>query len=326
MCHPPATKLYDQLLTKLRHRKTKISHDPNNTNWSRSTSGFGHKILSSQGWTPGSFLGARNAAHADMFTAASASHIRVIVKDDTLGLGARSKRDPLDEPTGLDAFKGLLGRLNGKSDVELQADQRKRDDVKLARYAANKWQAVRFISGGLLAQEKDNESSSISKESQNLPAEAQVEERKETISTSGDHVNECENNKAHAVGQSEDSKSRERKYKNNKDKKPGKEKKEKGDKRAKKEKKERKRKRADNQEGTDSSSSQEQSFEVDASASNQQNQPSSAAGPPVKARRPLGRHMIRGRHIAQKKKALMDEKSLNEVCFAHVIMDSSSGD
>ncbi|KAL4993670.1 hypothetical protein BDV10DRAFT_178613, partial [Aspergillus recurvatus] len=136
-------------------KKTKISHDPNNTNWSRSTSGFGHKILSSQGWTPGSFLGARNAAHADMFTAASASHIRVIVKDDTLGLGARSKRDLLDEPTGLDAFKGLLGRLNGKSDAELQADQRKRDDVKLARYAATKWQAVRFISGGLLAQEKD---------------------------------------------------------------------------------------------------------------------------------------------------------------------------
>lgn len=313
------------------HRKTKISHDPNNTNWTRSTSGFGHKILSSQGWTPGSFLGARNAAHADMFTAASASHIRVIVKDDTLGLGARSKRDPLDEPTGLDAFKGLLGRLNGKSDTELQADQRKRDDVKLARYAATKWQAVRFISGGLLAQEKDNESSSISKETQNSPADAQAEERKETISTSGDHVNECVDNKTPTIAHSEDSKSRERKYKNNKDRKSAKEKKEKREKREKKdksekkEKKERKRKRADIQEGTDSSSSREQSFEINVSTSKEQAQPSSDAGSSVKERRPLGRHMIRGRHIAQKRKALMDEKSLNEVCFVHVIMDSSSG-
>ncbi|OOF93660.1 hypothetical protein ASPCADRAFT_208964, partial [Aspergillus carbonarius ITEM 5010] len=135
-------------------KKIKISHDPNNTNWSRSTSGFGHKILSSQGWTPGSFLGARNAAHAEMFTAASASHIKVVLKDDTLGLGARPKRDPLDEPTGLDAFKGLLGRLNGKSDADLQIEQQKRDNAKLARYAASKWQTVTFISGGLLAQEK----------------------------------------------------------------------------------------------------------------------------------------------------------------------------
>ncbi|OJJ05357.1 hypothetical protein ASPVEDRAFT_86710 [Aspergillus versicolor CBS 583.65] len=300
-------------------KKTKISHDPNNTNWSRSTSGFGHKILSSQGWTPGSFLGARNAAHADMFTAASASHIRVIVKDDTLGLGARSKRDPLDEPTGLDAFKGLLGRLNGKSDVELQADQRKRDDVKLARYAATKWQAVRFISGGLLAQEKDNEATSISKETQNLPADAQAEERKETVSTNGDHVNECVNNKAPAIDHSEVSGLRERKHKNNKGRKSAKEKREKLEKRQKKERSEkkektgRKRKHTDNQEGTDSSPSQEQSFELDISTSNEQDQPSSDAGPSVKERRPLGRHMIRGRHIAQKRKALMDEKSLNEI-------------
>ncbi|KAF7183215.1 hypothetical protein CNMCM7691_003128 [Aspergillus felis] len=147
-------------------KKTKISHDPNNTSWSRSTDGFGHRILKAQGWSPGSFLGARNATHSDLFTTASASHIRVVLKDDTLGLGARPKRDLLDEPTGLDAFKGLLGRLNGKSDTQLEAEQQKRNDAKLARYAATKWQTVRFVSGGLLVQEKDNATASPA--SQNL--------------------------------------------------------------------------------------------------------------------------------------------------------------
>ncbi|KAL4933597.1 telomerase inhibitor/ribosome biogenesis protein PXR1 [Aspergillus undulatus] len=274
-------------------KRTKISHDPNNTNWTRSTSGFGHKILSSQGWTPGSFLGARNAAHADMFTAASASHIRVTVKDDTLGLGARSKRDPLDEPTGLDAFKGLLGRLNGRSDAELQADQRKRDDVKLARYAATKWQAVRFISGGLLAQEKDD-----SREAQSLPASKQSKHpsvseakvAKDTSSTDSD--------------QSESSKTRE-----------GRDRKHKKDKKEKKEKKEKKRKRAEQQEELDGSSSRENPLECETDGA-EQDRPTSNLGPAVRTHRPLGRQMIRGRHIAQKRKAVMDEKSLNEVCLS----------
>ncbi|KAL5047488.1 hypothetical protein BDW71DRAFT_180238 [Aspergillus fruticulosus] len=269
-------------------KKTKISHDPNNTNWSRSTSGFGHKILSSQGWTPGSFLGARNAAHADMFTAASASHIRVIVKDDTLGLGARSKRDLLDEPTGLDAFKGLLGRLNGKSDAELQADQRKREDVKLARYAATKWQAVRFISGGLLTQEKD--------ESKEAPKRTSMTGAKDTNPANGN----CADNETGAVDVSEVSKPNDRRDRDNRDKnqkekerKDRRDKKDKKDKQEKKEKKEKKRKRAEQQEDSDNSLP--------------------APSDSVKERRPPGRHMIRGRHIAQKRKALMDEKSLNEI-------------
>ncbi|KAL4946907.1 hypothetical protein BDV06DRAFT_181865 [Aspergillus oleicola] len=291
-------------------KKTKISHDPNNTNWSRSTSGFGHKILSSQGWTPGSFLGARNAAHADMFTAASASHIRVIVKDDTLGLGARSKRDPLDEPTGLDAFKGLLGRLNGKSDTELQADQKKRDDVKLARYAATKWQAVRFISGGLLAQEKDE-----SNKAQTLPA------AKESTRSSDNNTNGSKFVNSIDTDQSESSKTQDEKHKN-KIKKEKKEKKEKKTKKEKKEKREKKRKRAEHQEDLDDSS-KEQSPGHDANASKEIDRSTSDSGTSAKTRQPLGRNMIRGRYIAQKRKAVMDEKSLNEVCCRRVALKST---
>src|ERR1700712_2746618 len=99
--------------------------------------------MSSQGWTPGSLLGAKDAAHTDMLTAASASHIKVTLKDDTLGLGARLGRQ--GEQTGLDAFKGLLGRLNGKSDEELKKDERKLEVVRLARYCSLKFPEVRFV-------------------------------------------------------------------------------------------------------------------------------------------------------------------------------------
>ncbi|KAL4886373.1 hypothetical protein BJY04DRAFT_179039, partial [Aspergillus karnatakaensis] len=272
-------------------KKIKISHDPNNTNWSRSTSGFGHKILSSQGWTPGSFLGARNAAHAEMFTSASASHIRVIVKDDTLGLGARSKRDLLDEPTGLDAFKGLLGRLNGKSDTELQADQKKREDVKLARYAATKWNAVRFISGGLLAQEKDDSSVSttqkLSTDDKNSTLPASERALRETTFSADEDGTE---------GRSTALLSREQREKNGK----GKDKKSKKDKKEKKEKKEmkekekkdkKKRKYTEQEEGS-GSSSQEQSSEYGAKHIGKKQPPSDALS--SRERRPLGRHMIRG--------------------------------
>ncbi|KAJ0416674.1 hypothetical protein BJY00DRAFT_291213 [Aspergillus carlsbadensis] len=280
-------------------KRTKISHDPNNTNWSRSTTGFGHKILSSQGWTPGAFLGARNAAHADMFTAASASHIRVIMKDDTLGLGARSKRDALDEPTGLDAFKGLLGRLNGKSDVELQADQRKRDDVKLARYAANKWHTVRFVSAGLLTQDKYEESQKPLADTKTSPLCTSKEDgdRKQSASEETGTSTETEGSKSRKRG-------------DKKSKKEKKDKMEKNDRKERREKRDKKRKRAERGEGAESSQ-EPSSIEHDIGA----NETGLALKAQGSARecRPLGRHMIRGRHIAQKRKALMDEKSLNEI-------------
>jgi Pin2-interacting protein X1 len=76
------------LLTSVASR-SKISNDPQNTTWANNTERFGHKILTSQGWTPGASLGATDAAHKAHYTAASHSHIRVFLKDDNLGLGAK---------------------------------------------------------------------------------------------------------------------------------------------------------------------------------------------------------------------------------------------
>ncbi|MCJ1243922.1 telomerase inhibitor [Trapelia coarctata] len=132
-------------------KRSKISHDPNNTTWSRSTTNYGHKLLLSQGWTPGSYLGAVNASHAHLHSDASASHIRVAIKDDNLGLGAkRGSGQGAGECTGLDVFQGLLGRLNGKSEAVLEKEQKSRDDLKQALYTERRFGALRFVSGGVL--------------------------------------------------------------------------------------------------------------------------------------------------------------------------------
>lgn len=231
-----------------------------------------------------------------MFTAGSASHIRVSVKDDTLGLGARPRRDALDEPTGLDAFKGLLGRLNGKSDTQLEEDQRKRDDVKLARYAATKYQVVRFISGGLLTQEKLDP----------LPPKAPKTEnqRVDGSNESADERNH-ETNIDCNVDDSQDVSSKKSKKKSSRSKRTDEDSKS----QRKREKKAKKRKHSEESDGLDS---KPQPKTVDEPETNITTVSSTAIAS-SKERRPLGRNAIRGRHIAQKKKALLDDKSLNEV-------------
>ncbi|KAK4128956.1 hypothetical protein N657DRAFT_629957 [Parathielavia appendiculata] len=128
--------------------KRKLGNDPNNTKWSRNTDSFGHKILRAQGWQPGDYLGAKDVAHAEWHTEANSAHIRVVLKDDTLGLGA--KRNNGDECTGLDAFQHLLGRLNGKSDDTLETERKAREDLKRSLYVEKKFGTIRFVKGGWL--------------------------------------------------------------------------------------------------------------------------------------------------------------------------------
>ncbi|KAI9654116.1 MAG: telomerase inhibitor, partial [Trizodia sp. TS-e1964] len=136
-------------------KRFKLSHDPNNTNWSRSTTNFGHKILTSQGWTPGDYLGPKDAPHAKYYTAANSSHIRISIKDDNLGLGAKKgSGQAIDECTGLDAFQGLLGRLNGKSDSDLEMEANSRSELKRKTFIERRWGVKGFISAGFLVGDK----------------------------------------------------------------------------------------------------------------------------------------------------------------------------
>ncbi|KAH8665185.1 hypothetical protein BGZ60DRAFT_410923, partial [Tricladium varicosporioides] len=135
--------------------KIKLSNDPNNTAWTNNTNSFGHRIMKSQGWQPGQYLGAKDAPHAEFHTAANASHIRVSIKDDNLGLGAKvGSGVGHGECTGLDAFKNILGRLNGKDEAEIAKEQQSRDDLKRAIYTERRWGSIRFVPGGFLIGDK----------------------------------------------------------------------------------------------------------------------------------------------------------------------------
>ncbi|KAL3417826.1 G-patch domain-containing protein [Phlyctema vagabunda] len=139
-------------------KQNKISSDPNNTKWTRDATSFGHKIMTSQGWTPGELLGAQDAAHAEFHTAANASHIRVVLKDDNLGLGAKIGSGlGTGECTGLDVFQTLLGRLNGRDEEEMEKEQKSREDLKRAIYTEQKWGSIRFVRGGFLIGDKIQE-------------------------------------------------------------------------------------------------------------------------------------------------------------------------
>lgn len=280
-------------------RKIKISHDPNNTTWARSTNGFGHKILTSHGWTPGSFLGAHNAAHADTFTVASASHIKVTLKDDTLGLGARPRGLADGEPTGLDAFQGLLGRLNGKNDSQLEEEQRKRDDVKLAIYAQRKWQGLSFISGGFLVQDKEQ----TAKRTKDAPDVQKGKRLEENDDSDDEIVTSRRDNQLTAKPPSSE-------LKINEDTPPKSPKTTSIKKRKEKSKKRKKLLSGASGQVSDDGDSRK-SFNSKSSTSGEM--PSSQRVTKSKEQRPIGRHVIRGRHIRQKKQALMDDRSLNEV-------------
>ncbi|KAG9245671.1 protein PXR1 [Calycina marina] len=189
--------------------RIKLSQDPNNTRWHGNKEGFGHKIMSSQGWKEGQYLGAVDASHSEHYTAANASHIRVTIKDDNLGLGAKiGSGVGAGECTGLDAFKNILGRLNGKDEDAVEQEQRSRDELRRAIYTERKWGSTRFVRGGFLIGDKiqdliDGEaerikeldlselstsSDSSSSESDSEPTPAEISKKKRKHDSADDEV------------------------------------------------------------------------------------------------------------------------------------------
>lgn len=112
--------------------------------------------MSQQGWQPGQFLGAENANHSDHYTAANASHIRIALREDNLGLGAKVGGNKA-ETFGLSLFSGVLGRLNGKDDAQVQKQQDALRDAELRQYQVGKYGLMNFVSGGLLVGDKMEE-------------------------------------------------------------------------------------------------------------------------------------------------------------------------
>ncbi|CAG5183502.1 uncharacterized protein ALTATR162_LOCUS10613 [Alternaria atra] len=142
--------------------RSKIANDPQNTTWANNTSRFGHRILTSQGWQPGNSLGATDASHAAHYTAASQSHIRVFLKDDNLGLGAKRGSERA-ENFGLAGLESILGRLNG-NEAEVKKEEERREEIEKRAFVYRKYGMMNFVSGGFLVGDKITKSSDIKKE------------------------------------------------------------------------------------------------------------------------------------------------------------------
>lgn len=94
-------------------------------------------------------LGAQGASYTD--SPGSLSHIKITIRDENLGLGARSGvQGGEDTTTGLDGLQDLLGRLNGKNQSTRRSEQESREDTRKAMYAHRRWGNGNFISGGYL--------------------------------------------------------------------------------------------------------------------------------------------------------------------------------
>ncbi len=148
-------------LTNL-YSRSKISNDPRNTTWANNTTRFGHRILTSQGWQPGDSLGATDASHAAHYTAASHSHIRVLLKDDNLGLGAKRGSERA-ENFGLAGLESILGRLNGR-ETEVKKEEERREEIEKRAYVYRKYGMMNFVSGGFLVGDKITKKADIKKE------------------------------------------------------------------------------------------------------------------------------------------------------------------
>ncbi|CBX90430.1 telomerase inhibitor [Plenodomus lingam] len=132
--------------------RSKISNDPNNNTWANNTSRFGHRILAKQGWKQGDHLGAKDASHSAHYTVASASHIRVLLKDDNLGLGAKRGSERA-ENFGLAGLESILGRLNG-NEAAVKKEEERRDEIEKRAFVYRKYGMMNFVSGGLLVGDK----------------------------------------------------------------------------------------------------------------------------------------------------------------------------
>jgi Pin2-interacting protein X1 len=146
--------------------------------------------LASQGWQPGDSLGASDAAHAAHYTAASQSHIRVLLKDDNLGLGAKRGSERA-ENFGLAGLESILGRLNGKEE-EVKKEEEKRDQIEQRAFVYRKYGLMNFVSGGFLVGDKIKSRDEIKSE-----PEIKVEVKSEPESDSAKEDSKSKKRKRH---------------------------------------------------------------------------------------------------------------------------------
>lgn len=79
-----------------------------------------------------------------------------MLRDDNAGLGVQKGKSNADT-FGLATLSGIFGRLNGKSEVEVQKQADTHRDLELQTYQSQKWGMMNFVYGGLLVGDKMEE-------------------------------------------------------------------------------------------------------------------------------------------------------------------------
>ncbi|NXC41519.1 PINX1 inhibitor, partial [Penelope pileata] len=101
-------------------RRQKWSVDPRNSAWSKDESKYGQKMLEKMGWSKGKGLGAQEQGNTE--------HIKVQVKNNTLGLGASINYED-NWIAHQDDFNQLLAELNdchGQGETESSVTNQKK--------------------------------------------------------------------------------------------------------------------------------------------------------------------------------------------------------
>lgn len=317
-------------------------------------------MLLSQGWAPGATLGAPNAAYKQHLTQASQSHIRVAMRADNLGLGAKTgSGQEAGECVGLDAFQAMLGRLNGKSEEVLGKEQEVRNDMKLRAHVERKGM-VRFVYGGrLVGDDHENEEQGEAQTTATASEAEKPKTKEKRKQKAKSQVAEQNSSAADATGPADGSRAERKKSKKRKKAAEGDvettgttsptdiasveaspdaesgsedEKTRKARRKAEKaEKRERKRLRREAKEAerADSSADQDDAITtIPAAPQHAQKEvltvqlPSSGTASPAAV---SGRHMsVRSRYIAAKRRAVMDPQALKEVCQVSYVTKMSA--
>ncbi|EGW35595.1 uncharacterized protein SPAPADRAFT_48576 [Spathaspora passalidarum NRRL Y-27907] len=271
--------------------KQRFGLDPRNTNWSNDTSRFGHQYLEKMGWKPGKGLG--------LVQHAMTTHVKVHIKDDNLGLGAKlgkkQKKDDLDgDCAGLDVFQRILGRLNGKEDqINKELDRQRNENI-----INGKW-GMQFVKGEVLQSTWNTETKSLISYHN---TETETSKRKHN----DDDDDSEEQPKLKKEKKSKKEKAEKREKKDKRDKKESGEKKEKKEKKAKKEKKEKKAKKEKKEKKTKKEKHDKK--EMSTPDRSYSLSPSSSESGPISSRL-----SVRAKWIKQKRASVMDAKALNEI-------------
>ncbi|KAI5812473.1 hypothetical protein BZA77DRAFT_335289 [Pyronema omphalodes] len=282
----------------------KIGKDPRNTFWSNDTSRFGHQYLANLGWTPGQTLGDSNSSYhkSGHITAASSTGVKIQIKDDNLGIGAK-KGAQEDECVGLLGLQGLLGRLNGNTEqVERvqEMQDRKKNELIESKFG------MRFVRGEVWVADD------LTKLRERMLKDKAARENAQKKLEAGDKDNSDEDGgkrkKRKRDDAEEDSAARKRRKEERRLKREAKEARRKEKKEKKEKKKEKKDKKDKKQKAKKSSSDSDSSSDSESEAEKTVTKTSTPAYNALN-----GRHAIRARFIAAKKSAMMDAASLNEI-------------